>query len=98
MKARTMFMSLTGTQALPAGEIPGVLDQGQGRSGACASKVTVGWTKRVKPDATASAPMQQDEAGQAPRGVRGGHERTGTDDPTRELKFNTFRAETIERE
>src|SRR6202023_1026007 len=29
---------------------------------------------------------QRDEAGQAPRGVRGGHERDGTDDPIRELK------------
>src|SRR5438034_6006256 len=28
---------------------------------------------------------QQDEADQAPRGVRGGHERDGTDDPIREL-------------
>src|SRR5271167_1190698 len=28
---------------------------------------------------------QRDEAGQAPRGVRGGYERDGTDDPTREL-------------
>ena len=32
-----------------------------------------------------SANGQQDEAGQAPRGVRGGHERDGTDDPIREL-------------
>src|SRR5437667_1241711 len=31
---------------------------------------------------------QQDEAGQAPRGVRGGLERDGTDDPIRELRFN----------
>src|SRR5213082_685432 len=46
MKAPTMFMSLTGTQAVQAGEIPGVLDQGQGRSGARASRVTLGWTKR----------------------------------------------------
>ena len=29
---------------------------------------------------------QRDEAGQAPRGVRGGHERDGTDDPIRELR------------
>ncbi len=29
---------------------------------------------------------QQDEAGQAPRGVRGGYERDGTDDPVRELR------------
>src|SRR6516164_9628367 len=29
---------------------------------------------------------QHDEAGQAPRGVRGGHERDGTDDPIRELR------------
>src|SRR5262249_21977722 len=28
---------------------------------------------------------QQDEAGQAPCGVRGGHQRDGTDDPIREL-------------
>ncbi len=41
---------------------------------------------------------QQDEAGQAPRGVRGGHERDGTDDPMRELRFNTFRAEILRRE
>ena len=32
-----------------------------------------------------------DEAGQAARGIRGGHERDGTDDPIRELRFNTFR-------
>jgi hypothetical protein len=32
-----------------------------------------------------SANGQQDEAGQAPRGVRGGHGRDGTDDPIREL-------------
>ena len=30
---------------------------------------------------------QRDEAGQAPRGVRGGHERDGTDDPIRGLSF-----------
>ena len=30
---------------------------------------------------------QQDAAGQAPRGVRGGHERDGADDPIRELSF-----------
>src|SRR5205085_1913688 len=30
---------------------------------------------------------QQDEAGQAPRGVRGGHERDGTDDPIWGLSF-----------
>src|SRR5260370_16297033 len=41
---------------------------------------------------------QQDEAGQAPRGVRGGHERDGTDDPIRELTFDTFRAEILRRE
>ena len=29
---------------------------------------------------------QRDEAGQAPRGVRGGHERDGTDDTIRELR------------
>jgi hypothetical protein len=29
----------------------------------------------------------QNEAGQAPRCVRGGHERNGTDDPIRELRF-----------
>jgi quercetin dioxygenase-like cupin family protein len=29
-------------------KIPGVFDQGQGRSGARASRVTVAWTKRVK--------------------------------------------------
>ena len=40
---------------------------------------------------------QQDEAGQAPRGVRGGHERDGTDDPIRELRFNTFRGEILPR-
>ena len=33
------------------------------------------------------------EAGEAPRGVRGGHERDGTDDPIRELRFKIFRAE-----
>jgi hypothetical protein len=31
---------------------------------------------------------QRDEAGQAPRGVRGGHKRDGTDDPSRELRFD----------
>jgi hypothetical protein len=31
---------------------------------------------------------QQDKASQAPRGVRGGHERDGADDPIRELRFN----------
>src|ERR1700737_4492131 len=41
---------------------------------------------------------QQDEAGQAPRGVRGGHERDGTDDPIRGLRFNTSRAEILRRE
>jgi len=33
---------------------------------------------------------QQDEACQTPRGVRGGHEREGTDVPTRELRFDSF--------
>jgi quercetin dioxygenase-like cupin family protein len=33
-----------------------------------------------------SASCQRDEAGQAPRGVRGGHERDGADDPIRELR------------
>jgi quercetin dioxygenase-like cupin family protein len=40
---------------------------------------------------------QRDAAGQAPRGVRGGHERDGPDDPIRELRFNTFRAEILPR-
>ena len=40
---------------------------------------------------------QQDEAGQAPRGVRGGYERDGIDDPIREPRFNTFRAEILPR-
>src|SRR6516165_10284489 len=31
---------------------------------------------------------QQDKAGQAPRSVRGGHQRDGTHDPIRELRFN----------
>ena len=31
---------------------------------------------------------QQDAAGQAPRGVRGGHERDGTGDPIQELSRN----------
>src|ERR1700736_2104570 len=71
-----------------------------GGTGLIGSK-TVAILRRGGPDraspscpgtATASAPMpQQDEAGQAPRGVRGGHERDGTDDPIRELRFNTFR-------
>jgi quercetin dioxygenase-like cupin family protein len=34
---------------------------------------------------------QRDAAGQAPRGVRGGHERDGTDDSIRELRFNLNR-------
>ena len=34
---------------------------------------------------------QQDEAGQAPCGVRGGHERGRTDDPIRELRFEADR-------
>src|SRR5260370_34356262 len=33
---------------------------------------------------------QQDEASQAPRGVPGGHERDGTDDPIRELRFDMW--------
>ena len=33
---------------------------------------------------------QRDTAGQAARGVRRGHERDGTDDPIRELRFATF--------
>jgi hypothetical protein len=47
---------------------------------------------------------QRDAAGQAPRGVRGGHERDGTDDPIRELRparevrFSTSRAEVLRRE
>jgi len=41
---------------------------------------------------------QQDEADQAPRGVRRGHERDGPDDPIRELRFDTFRAEILRRE
>src|SRR5262249_2941617 len=65
----------------PAGEIPGGLDQGQGCSGARASRVTVEWTK-------AQRQCQQDEVGQTSRGVRGGHERNGTDNPIRELRFD----------
>ena len=47
---------------------------------------------------------QRDEAGQASRGVRGGHERDGTDDPireteaAREVRFSTSRAEVLRRE
>src|SRR6202045_1815559 len=37
-------------------------------------------------------------AGQATRGVRGGHERDGTDDPLGGLRFDTFRAEVLRRE
>jgi hypothetical protein len=33
---------------------------------------------------------QQDRAIQAPRGVRGGHERDGTDDPFRKLTLDSF--------
>ena len=40
---------------------------------------------------------QRDAAGQASRGVRGGHERDGIDDPIRELRFNAFHAETLPR-
>jgi hypothetical protein len=47
MKALTMFMSSTGTQAAP-GEIPGALDQGQGRPGARARTVTVTQPKYTK--------------------------------------------------
>ena len=47
MKAPTMFMSWVGRKPYQAGEIPGVLDQGQGCSGARASTVTVEWTKRA---------------------------------------------------
>jgi hypothetical protein len=42
-----------------------------------------------------SANASKNQAGQAPRGVRGGHERDGTDHPIRELRFETFRAEII---
>jgi hypothetical protein len=41
---------------------------------------------------------RRDEAGQAPRGVCGGHERDRTDDPIRKLRFNTFHAEILRRE
>ena len=37
------------------------------------------------------------ELPEAPRGVRRGHERDGPDDPIRELRFNTFRAEILRR-
>src|SRR5262249_54706596 len=45
MKARTIFMSLPKRKRYQSGEIPGVLDQGQGCSGARAGTVTVEWTK-----------------------------------------------------
>ena len=48
MKARTMFMSLTERKRYQSGEIPGVLDQGQGCSGARAGRVTAGWTQRSR--------------------------------------------------
>ena len=48
MKALTMFISSTGTQAAPAGEIPGAFDQGQGRPGARARTVTVTQPKYTK--------------------------------------------------
>ena len=38
------------------------------------------------PFGSALAEAPKDEAGQAPRGVRGGHERDGADDPVRELR------------
>jgi quercetin dioxygenase-like cupin family protein len=42
-----------------------------------------------------SANASDTEPGQAPRGVRGGHERNGTDDPVGELRFHSFRAEIL---
>ena len=42
MKTPTMFMSLPERKRYPAGEIPGVLDKGQGRSRGRASRVTAG--------------------------------------------------------
>src|SRR5262249_60413379 len=59
MKARTIFMSLPKRKRYQSGEIPGVLDQGQGCSGARASKVTVGWTKRVKTLYRVQMPQRQ---------------------------------------
>ena len=46
MKARTMFMSLTVTQALPIRQNSWFLDQGQGCSDTRARRVTIEWTKR----------------------------------------------------
>jgi hypothetical protein len=40
---------------------------------------------------------QRDETSQAPRGVRGGHERDGTDDPIRELRLQVEYLEVLER-
>jgi hypothetical protein len=42
--------------------------------------------------AAEAASRRPARTGQAPCGVRGGHERDGTDDPIRELRFSTFRA------
>ena len=53
-------------------------------------------TKRRTP--RSQRQCRPDEAGQAPRGVCGGHERGGTDDPIRELRFGAFRAEVSRRE
>jgi quercetin dioxygenase-like cupin family protein len=44
-----------------------------------------------------SANASQTKAGQAPRGVRGGHQRDGADDPVGELRVNTVRAEMLPR-
>ena len=59
-----------------------------------------GWTELLRAARRPSRRQRQcqhDEAGQAPRGVRGGHERDGTDDPIRELRFDTFRAKILPR-
>jgi hypothetical protein len=44
---------------------------------------------RCPATATASAPRQRNETGQAPRSVRGQHERYGIGDPLRELRSLT---------
>src|SRR5215468_10813313 len=51
----------------------------------------VGQDSLSNTDATASAPMPARRTGQAPSGARGGHERDGTDDPIRELRYKAMR-------
>jgi hypothetical protein len=50
-----------------------------------------GWSELPGDRPPGQRQCQPDKAGQAPRGVRGGHERDGTDDPFRELRSKSWR-------